>query len=76
MSDYMGRLKQTGYIESFRTGILKQALARYEGMVKADQEGGQPLYRAKIPKTRKQLEKRNNGQQGMMGSFLCKLLQS
>merc|ERR1711895_336869 len=45
LSDYMGRLKQAGYSEGFRIGVLKQAMARFSGMVKADQEGSQPLYR-------------------------------
>ena len=43
----MGRLKQAGYKERFRIGILQQALARYNGMVKADQEEKQPFYRDK-----------------------------
>ena len=45
LSEYMGRLKQAGYNENFRIGILRQALARFNGMFKADQEGDQPLYR-------------------------------
>ena len=45
LSEYMGRLKQAGYNERFRVGVLNQALARFEGMVKADLEGKQPLYR-------------------------------
>ena len=47
LSDYMGRLKQAGYTENFRTSSLNQAMARYNGMLKADIEGTQPLYRDK-----------------------------
>ena len=43
----MGRLKQAGYNEKFRVNVIKQALSRFSGMVKADREGSQPLYRDK-----------------------------
>ena len=38
------RLYQAGYTEQFRPNIVKQAVARYEGMVEADREGTHPLY--------------------------------
>ena len=34
-----------GYTERFRHEVVRQALARYEGMLKADREGHHPLYR-------------------------------
>ena len=43
----MARLKQAGYGENFRVNVLNQAISRYEGMVKADQEGTHPMYRGK-----------------------------
>ena len=34
-----------GYTERFRQDVIRQAIARYEGMVAADREGKHPLYR-------------------------------
>ena len=45
LSNYMGRLKQAGYNEKFRCSVLDQAMARFEGMVKAHMEGTHPMYR-------------------------------
>ena len=47
LTDYMARLKVAGYNQKFRMGILKQAVARYEGMLEANRDGKQPLYRSK-----------------------------
>ena len=47
LSDYMVRMRQAGYDEWFRTCVLKQAVARYEGMVNAHESGAMPLYRDK-----------------------------
>ena len=47
LSDYMKRMKIAGYGEKFRLSVLRQALARYDGMVEADQKGLHPLYRSK-----------------------------
>ena len=45
LSEYMGRLKQAGYNERFRTSTLNQSMARFKGMVKAHMEGTHTLYR-------------------------------
>ena len=61
LSEYMGRLKQAGYSQSYSIGVVRQAMARFSGMVKADQEGSQPLYRDrswyKDPENQKKTEK-------------------
>ena len=43
----MARLKNEGYNEIFRINVLKQAIARFDGMVEAHQRGTQPLSRDK-----------------------------
>ena len=52
LSDYMGRLKQAGYSEKFRIAV---------GMIKANLEGSQSLYRDsswyRDPENRKKLRK-------------------
>ena len=67
----MGRFKQKGYKERFRSSVLEQALARYKGMVKADQEGRQPLYRdgswSKNPENRKKQKKQKDWTKGSDG---------
>jgi hypothetical protein len=45
VQDYVVRLFHGGYTEQFRHNIVKQAVARYDGMVVADREGTHPLYR-------------------------------
>ena len=45
VQDYVVRLFHAGYTEEFRHNIVKQAVARYDGMVAADREGTHPLYR-------------------------------
>ena len=47
LTDYMARLKSAGYSQTFRIDILKQAVARYEGMLGSNREGKQPMYRSK-----------------------------
>jgi hypothetical protein len=36
IQDYVVRLFHAGYTEQFRQDVVKQSLARYEGMVRAD----------------------------------------
>ena len=45
LQDYVLRLYHAGYTEKFRHDVIRQSLARYEGMVKADRDGQHPLYR-------------------------------
>ena len=51
----MIRMDDAGYSESFRQDIIKQAIARYEGMLKADGDGHHPLCR---PRDWKEQERR------------------
>ena len=44
LQDYVVRLYHAGYTEKFRYDVVKQSLARYEGMVNADRDGQHPLY--------------------------------
>ena len=62
VQDYVVRLYHAGYTEQFRHNIVKQAVARYDGMVEADREGTHPLYRdqnwqKQIRHTRRQTKK-------------------
>ena len=45
IQDYVVRLYHAGYSEKFRLDVVRQALARYDGMLKADRDGLHPLYR-------------------------------
>ena len=45
LQEYVVRLYHAGYAESFRQDIIKQSIARYEGMLRADRDGQHPLYR-------------------------------
>ena len=47
LQDYVVRLYHGGYTEMFRADVVKQAIARYGGMVAADTEGQHPMYREK-----------------------------
>ena len=47
LSDYMGRLKSARYSQIFRLDILKQAVARYSGMLNAHMEGKKLCIEAK-----------------------------
>ena len=47
LTNYMARLKIAGYNQQFRVGVLRQAVARYNGMVQAHRAGKQPMYRSK-----------------------------
>ena len=47
LTDYMVRLKREVYNEKFRINVLKQSIARFNGMVEAHLRGTQPLYRDK-----------------------------
>ena len=64
LSDYMARLKVEGYNEMFRINVLKQAIARFDGMVVAHQWGTQPLYRDKnwnrVERNRQKQNKKSN----------------
>ena len=47
LQDYMVMLYQVyhgGYTERFRADVVKQAIARYDGMVSADRDGQHPMY--------------------------------
>ena len=55
LQDYVIRMYHAGYSESFRQDVIKQAIARYEGMLKADGDGHHPLYR---PRDWKEQERR------------------
>ena len=45
LQDYVVRLYHAGYTEQFRCDIIRQSLARYAGMIRADRDGQHPLYR-------------------------------
>ena len=45
LQDYVVRMFHAGYSEKFRHNVIKQAIARYEGMLAADRDGQHPLYR-------------------------------
>ena len=45
LQDYVIRMFHAGYSEKFRQDVIKQAIARYEGMLAADRDGQHPLYR-------------------------------
>ena len=47
VQDYVVRLFHAGYSEQFRYEVVRQSVARYEGMVAADIGGHHPLYRDK-----------------------------
>ena len=42
LQDYVIRLYHACYTEKFRHDVVRQSLARYEGMVKADRDGQHP----------------------------------
>jgi hypothetical protein len=61
LQDYVVRLYHAGYSEWFRHEVVKQAIARYEGMVKADKDGQHPMYRERdwqAPERRQQKAKK------------------
>ena len=45
LQDYVVRMYHAGYTEKFRSDVVRQALARYDGMLQADRDGLHPLYR-------------------------------
>ena len=45
LQDYVIRMFHGGYDEKFRHDVVRQSIARYEGMIRADADGHQPLYR-------------------------------
>ena len=45
LQDYVVRLYHAGYSEWFRHEVIRQSIARYEGMVRADKDGQHPMYR-------------------------------
>ena len=44
IQDYVVRMFHAGYDERFRHDVVRQAIARHEGMVQADRDGHRPLY--------------------------------
>ena len=58
LQNYVIRMYHAGYSESFRQDIIKQAIARYEGMLKADGDGHHPLYRPRDWKEQERREQR------------------
>ena len=42
LNNYMRRMKQDGYSEEYRRGVLKAALATYDGKLAADESGKRP----------------------------------
>ena len=62
IQEYVIRMYHAGYSESFRQDIVRQSIARYEGMLKADRDGHHPLYRDRDwqeQERREQKEKKN-----------------
>ena len=47
LTDYMGRMYQAGYDESYRRRVLERALGRYDQMRRDDEDGKTPLNRQK-----------------------------
>ena len=45
LHEYVVILYHAGYSEGFRQDIIKQSIARYDGMLRADRDGQYPLYR-------------------------------
>ena len=45
LQEYVIRMYHAGYTEQFRMNIIRQAIAKYEGMLKADRNEDHPLYR-------------------------------
>ena len=45
LQDYVIRMYHAGYTELFRYEVVRQATARFEGMLEKDREGHHPLYR-------------------------------
>ena len=55
VSEYMQRMRDAGYGENYRAGILQQAMAIYKEKKKEENDGVRPLYR---PKTWKKEERK------------------
>ena len=66
IQDYVVRLFHAGYTEQFRQDIVKQSLARYEGMVRADREGQHPLYRERSWQESDRRHQRQNKKTGWL----------
>ena len=47
LEDYMARLRDSGYSEQFRRGVLKQAIGKYETMLERQRTGERPLHRSR-----------------------------
>ena len=45
--DYVVRMYLAGYLEQFRHCVVKQLVARNNGVLVADKEGTHPIYRDK-----------------------------
>ena len=45
LQDYVIRMFHAGYTEKFREDVIRQAIARYDGMLAADRDGKHPMYR-------------------------------
>ena len=59
LQEYVIRMFHAGYSESFRQDIVKQSIARYEGMLKADSDGHHPLYRPRDWQEQERRDKKN-----------------
>ena len=66
IQDYVVRLYHAGYTEQFRHNVVKQSLARYEGMVTADREGQHPLYRERSWQEAERRNQRQNKKTGWL----------
>ena len=59
----MQRMKDAGYGERFRKGVLQQAMAIYNGKVKEERTGTRPLYRPKSWKKEERKSKKRKEKQ-------------
>ena len=70
VQDYVVRLFHAGYTEQFRLAVVKQSVARYEGMLTADREGKHPLYRDRDwQKENRREEKKKRKTNWLKGDF-------
>ena len=64
LSEFMRRMKKSGYSENYRLQIVKSAKEAYKKILIEDEEGSKPLYRSrnwkKLERQKSKLDKKNN----------------
>ena len=73
ISEYMQRMRDAGYRESYRKGVLQQALAIFNEKMKEERNGVRPMYRPKTwqKEERKKKKRKKKHEWATKGGFIA-----